>query len=1139
MNKNMKRFLMAGTALVATSFIGMGAAHATELNNPTHPDIVMSDGSGLLESNGTTAVTINTTIPGGAIGLGANGQPSVVMNSNSNTLTLNVTATGTGHGVVFYDNVTAAAGNIVINTTTDSLYFHGDVSNNVAINGGSVGADVTTNITVNTLYDEDITFQGTINTVDAGDIMHMGIYNNIGTARIITFTRDIGGGSDDTRLDSMQIGADTVAPMDVRFQGNVNVQGNITLGMVGANNNINAVRFGLNGQSRSYTGTIQGAHADDTNNVIIVAGSTTNFNSPFGDNLDNITIGGTGTTTTTFHGSINAVSGAVRLMGGAGDTNNITFDASGRGGTALVVAPVFAGQDGAATHNITIAGGANQIVRMTGGGTDIDSYTINSGTTLEYQGAAINNVSGAGGILTLNRMNAQGVTGDIGASGAGALHSVNLAGSGTKTLAGAIYAATTNIDDVIVDAAGSIVGNTNFTANGRLNFAHNAGTTGSISASTAGHGAVHFAGSAAVDGTVGAVNDIGTISIDGDNTRTVEFKGAVKAGTLAFTSDGVATLTSSSGTSTLANLTKSGAGNARLNMDGTALTVNNINVSAGNLDLNFGANGILNLGNNQTLRSILSTTPGHGTLNYTGGLNLTGDLGQLNTLTVTSPLSVGGNATAANAMDVGIQTVTVGGTFATTADTQLTYRVNTPTTSGKITAAGQATVVAGTKVNMVVDTNVYVAQGQEFVLIDGHESGGHVAKLADGNLTTTNTALLHFKQKLTDVNNLIVYADRTQMNVAAKDPNAAAVGTMLDKLGGSANPDINDLQVRLGKLMSNQEVEDVLKTLHTDPTGASASSIAGVGNATSTVTSGRIDSVRTGAPQSGVSSGDSEIDKHVWMQGFGASADQGRRDGVAGYDADSYGFVAGIDTDVSDDLLLGVAVAYAVTNANGQDANRSGTDIDSYQISVYGNQDLGDKYFLTGQLSYMYSDIDTVRYNVGGVVGNTARANFGADQYTARAELGRAFDIGSGISLTPSGLINYNYIDMDDYSEKGAGGLALRNVDTDEMQTLEFGVNLKAEAVIDDGIGGAIRPNIHGGVRHDVVGDDVATTAFLAGGGAAFKTEGFDAAQTTGNIGFGLTWETSVGLDFTANYDYEHKSDYDAHSGYLRAGYRF
>src|SRR5690606_36344671 len=141
---------------------------------------------------------------------------------------------------------------------------------------------------------------------------------------------------------------------------------------------------------------------------------------------------------------------------------------------------------------------------------------------------------------------------------------------------------------------------------------------------------------------------------------------------------------------------------------------------------------------------------------------------------------------------------------------------------------------------------------------------------------------------------------------------------------------------------------------------------------------------------------------------------------VAGYDADSYGMVVGADSEVTDNFRAGLALTYGNTDVDGKDTNRSQADIDSYQVSLYGDVDLGDNVFVSGQIAYMYSDIDTTRYNVGGVAGNTARANFNSNQYSARAEVGRKYAFDNTFSLTPSALVNYNYLDVEDYTERGA-----------------------------------------------------------------------------------------------------------------------
>lgn len=58
-------------------------------------------------------------------------------------------------------------------------------------------------------------------------------------------------------------------------------------------------------------------------------------------------------------------------------------------------------------------------------------------------------------------------------------------------------------------------------------------------------------------------------------------------------------------------------------------------------------------------------------------------------------------------------------------------------------------------------------------------------------------------------------------------------------------------------------------------------------------------------------------------------------------------------------------------------------------------------------------------------------------------------------------------------------------------------------------------------------------------GGSTFEVDGVDPANSAFGIGAGLKFFDTSGWDFTANYDFTFKSEYEAHSGFLRAAYEF
>lgn len=881
------------------------------------------------------------------------------------------------------------------------------------------------------------------------------------------------------------------------------------------------------------------------------------------------------TGTTVFTGGVNANTltiangGSVTVNGNSNITNAITLGTGlltiGNGATFTAEGGIGVG----AGNNVTLAGGtfatnvASSIDTLNTSGTSvvggtaattIGTLNVNGGTfsmtnagstvtgatglganTLDFAGTSLGAVTGAGGTLNLTSGNT--TVGAIGTNGNN-LATVSV-GTGTKTFGTDLYANTLSF----TGAGTADLTATTTAAAQAVNFGNNNGT-------------VTFGAALAFSGAVSALAGNGNVTF-GD--------GVTVTGTIGSAGNKINTLTFAGGTNTIstpvyATMMIVGAG---------GLTTTNTTLDT---NVNFAADSVLNVANNTNITGHVTTaTAGTGTIAYAGGgLTIGGNLARIKALTLNSNATIGGTAIAADTTNIGIHKLTVNGTSFETAgaSTQLNFSVfNNVGGSGQIVANGVGTtvnVVTGTKVNVSVDTADVIVQGQEYVLIDGHEAAA--STIGTTTLTTTNTALLHFKQKLVadgvsdGTKNLIVYADRTQISTVTVDPNNGAVGKMLDALGAGGDADVDALQVRLANFGVGQgaAVENMISTVTPDASGAAQTATTGVGAAASAIISSQFSqlahpiavsggtnveagpSVGRGTKTgTGASTGNGVEGVNFWGQAFGATADQSRRSSFAGYDSESFGAIFGADAEVIENLRAGLAFVYADTDVSGQDSNRTSTEIDSYQLSLYAAMDLGNDYYVGGQAAYMYNDISTARHNVGGLAGNTARADYHSDQYSVRAEAGRHLSLDNGFFLTPSANAHYSYIDTSDYSEKGAGGLSLRNVKSDEVQILEFGVNLMAAVNLDDNHGGVVTPNVHGGYRYDVIGDAVATSAALAGGGTAFRTQGFDPAQGTGNIGTGVTWSTQSGLDLSANYDYETKSDYKAHSGYVRAGYKF
>jgi outer membrane autotransporter protein len=332
-------------------------------------------------------------------------------------------------------------------------------------------------------------------------------------------------------------------------------------------------------------------------------------------------------------------------------------------------------------------------------------------------------------------------------------------------------------------------------------------------------------------------------------------------------------------------------------------------------------------------------------------------------------------------------------------------------------------------------------------------------------------------------------------------------------------------------------INDVLEAAASDVSGGGAAAGLSVITQTAGINAQRLASLRDGSAATGMAAGNGAQGLKVWGQAFGSVGDQDDRDGISGYDVDTIGFAVGVDTEnLGDNTVVGLAFAYADTEVDSDSISNANTEIDSYQLTLYGDYDLDERTYLSGQLGYTWSDADTTR-NPGGLSAITANGDYDSSSFNARVEAGRDYQSG-GVTLTPNVMANYVYYDADSYTETGAGTANL-TVSPDALSVFEVGVGVDAAWKVEHADGSYLKPVVSAGVRHDLIGDEFEANNTFAGGGSAFKVQGFDPAQTTFDVGAGVTYFTNSGWDLTAEYDFEFKSDYQAHSGLVKASYNF
>ncbi|HEU5048605.1 MAG TPA: autotransporter domain-containing protein [Rickettsiales bacterium] len=292
-----------------------------------------------------------------------------------------------------------------------------------------------------------------------------------------------------------------------------------------------------------------------------------------------------------------------------------------------------------------------------------------------------------------------------------------------------------------------------------------------------------------------------------------------------------------------------------------------------------------------------------------------------------------------------------------------------------------------------------------------------------------------------------------------------------------------------------------------------------------------------GSGETGMAAGGNLKGVRIWGQMFDAEANQGEHQGIKGYSANSWGGAVGIDTrNINDKTILGLALSSGQTNANSKNANHTGTDVNSYQLTLYGDYAFTKDTFASGMLAYGWQNVDTIRYDVGGAGGSAAHGDFNTNEIAARTELGKNYRYGSTL-VTPSILANYLHYSPDSYTETGAGSMNL-HIDRKNMDVLELGVGTKLSWTYQRAEG-VLTPSVHGGWRYDVIGDHLDATNSFAAGGPAFDTQGIQPGRGTLDMGASVKYVTNSNIELTANYELQHKMDYTSNAGFVRAAYKF
>lgn len=294
----------------------------------------------------------------------------------------------------------------------------------------------------------------------------------------------------------------------------------------------------------------------------------------------------------------------------------------------------------------------------------------------------------------------------------------------------------------------------------------------------------------------------------------------------------------------------------------------------------------------------------------------------------------------------------------------------------------------------------------------------------------------------------------------------------------------------------------------------------------------RIDELSLNNLAIGVSAGDESTKKiqGVWVKGTYSSSKKGASKGVSGYKGNSIGGTIGIDFELNDQNILGLAYS---NMRSGFKYNSAGNKIsgDSHILSLYSSHQLNDALMLKTMFSAGINNINTKRL----AAGNIATGKIKNRSYSAETNLGYKINTSQNLFIIPNiGLRYANYKDSA-YSEYGAG---VHNISVKAKSNNIFsttaGVNMMMHKKASETL--LIVPSIHASVESHLNNNKDKVKAkfawmdnYFENSIASKKSEKFSY-----NLGGGITVKQNNNLEVSANYNCNLYNKYQNHQGSIK-----
>ena len=253
----------------------------------------------------------------------------------------------------------------------------------------------------------------------------------------------------------------------------------------------------------------------------------------------------------------------------------------------------------------------------------------------------------------------------------------------------------------------------------------------------------------------------------------------------------------------------------------------------------------------------------------------------------------------------------------------------------------------------------------------------------------------------------------------------------------------------------------------------------------------------------------------------------GSGDATADFDGQDASFTAGADYRVAPNVLLGILLD---GSRGDYDYDGGSSDIESYRVAIYGTYGSATGIYADFLLGYGSHDLELNRELGGLLSGSSADYSTDASSFQGLATVGYAMQ-SNQVKHGPFAGLEYQNLDVDGYTQKGAFPIEVDGLDSDSLRAL---IGYRLDATMD-----RFKPYASVAYAHEFEDGKTSTTASLPSG-ASFDVEG-GAQDSAFLISVGTGINLMQNLDMSVGYRGEISTGdgIDSHGATLGMNYSF